>query len=163
MKGKKLLIGLLAAVVLVAVTVAPVMADTGTTDITGNVPAVLELTAPSAIALGDMSPAASPDTGSSATPGSVKCNDQDGYTVTVESNKADGKMQSPTTNTLTNALDVTTGSLSGVTVTTTPQTCVDTSAPGETSIDLSVSQVIAYTDAADTGYSITLTYTASAK
>jgi len=158
---KKILASLLAVVVLLAVMAVPVMADTDTTDITGNVPAVLELTAPSIIALGDMSPASSPATGSSSTAGSVKCNDPDGYTVSVASDKSDGKMQS-TSNTLTNALAVTTGSLSGVTVTTTAQDCVTTSAPGETSISLSVSQEIVYTDAADTGYSIQLTYTATA-
>jgi len=81
----------------------------------------------------------------------------------LELNRADGKMQSTTPNTLTNALAVTTGSLSGATVTTTSQECVNTSAPGETSITLSVSQEIVYADAADTGYSITLTYTAAAK
>jgi hypothetical protein len=162
MKGKKLLFSLFAVVVLLAVMATPVMAAE-TTEITGNVSEVLELTAPSGFSLGDMSPTSSPATGSSSTAGSVKCNDPDGYTVTVESNRADGKMQSTTPNTLTNALAVTTGSLSGATVTTTSQECVNTSAPGETSITLSVSQEIVYADAADTGYSITLTYTAAAK
>jgi len=46
MKGKKLLFSLFAVVVLLAVMATPVMAAE-TTEITGNVSEVLELTAPS--------------------------------------------------------------------------------------------------------------------
>ncbi len=134
----------------------------GDANIMGDVGATLELNAPGAILLGNMTPSGSPYSVSSATPGSVNCNDPDGCTVTVKSNRADGKMASPTPHALNSTLVVTTGSLTGVTVTTTPQSCINTSAPGVASISLSVTQAIDYNDAADSGYSIALTYTATA-
>jgi hypothetical protein len=160
MKKILAIVGVLGLMAALAVPMAALAADNGTTEVSGNVTAALELTAPANITLGAM--VIGVNTGTSATDGSVKCNNLDGYTVTVESNRADGKMVSATPNTLTNALVVTTGSLNDKIVTTTPQTCVDESSPGETSIHLDVSQTIAYTDAADTGYALTLTYTATA-
>jgi hypothetical protein len=161
MKKILAIVGVLGLMAALAVPMAALAADK-TTEVSGNVTAALELTAPANITLGAM--VIGVNTGTSATDGSVKCNSDYGYAVTVESDKTDGKMTSATPNTLTNALVVTTGSLSGVVVKDTPvQTCVDTSAPGETAIALSVSQTIVYTDAADTGYSLTLTYTATAK
>jgi hypothetical protein len=165
---KKILV-LAMALALVAALAAPLAAlaaADNTTEITADVGAAIVLTAPNpTINLGTMDPSTKfVWTGSATNAGSVSCNDHSGYSVTVVSDRADGKMVSTNAYTLGAALLVTTGSQSGVAVTSgTPLTCVDTSAPGVTAIPLSVSQTIAYTDKADTGYSITLTYTATPK
>ena len=66
------------------------------------------------------------------------------------------------TYTLGTPLSVTTGLLlTNATVTTAPQNCVITSASGITSIPLSVSQTVTFTDPSANGYSIILTYTAT--
>lgn len=166
---KKRLVAIGAALALVAVLVVPAVAMAGnTTQIGGNISAELELTAPGDINLnlGGAS-ATSMEIGANtgtATDGSVKCNDPAGYTVTVKSDKSDGKMTSGTY-TLQNALQVTTGSYGpdAVTTTTPVAAIVDTSAPGESAITLSVSQTIVYADPTASNYGLTLTYTASAK
>jgi hypothetical protein len=154
------------ALALVAALVVPMVAlaaDAGDTEISGTIGEVLELTVPAPIVLGAMTVAGSPAHGTSDPAGSVECNHSGGYTVTVQSNNHNGKMVGAATATeLGTALSVTTGSLSGVTVIDEVQTCVSKDVAGVTAIPLTVSQVIATTDPADS-YSITLTYTAAVK
>lgn len=157
---KRLITSLALAMLMVAVMVVPAMAaNPDTTDVTGDIPAILDLTPPEDIDFGNF--AIGPNTASSGTDGSIGCNDPDGYYVTVESDKADGKMVSPTPNTLTNELYMTTGLVINQIADTTVRTCVDEGGPGQVTISLSVSQDIVYADPADTGYTLTLTYTAT--
>ena len=161
MKGKKLLISLLAAVALVAVMVAPVMAATDTTEITGDVPVILELTAPSAIAFGNMDLGL--NTATSIPPdGEVKCNNPTGYTLTVEDTKATDKgRMTVAANTLTNPLLITIGDLTDSDVTEL-RTVATTDAGSADTYSLSATQIVEPTDMVATQYFITLTFTATA-
>jgi len=85
MKRKKLLISLLFVVALVVIAAVPVMAaTTDTTEITGEVVAVIDVTAPSDINLGTM--ALGDNLACSATPGTVTCNAEH-WQVTAEDEK----------------------------------------------------------------------------
>jgi len=160
-KGKKLLISLLAAVALVAVMVAPVMAATDTTEITGDVPVILELTAPSAIAFGDMDLGL--NTATSIPPdGEVKCNNPTGYTLTVEDTKTTDKGHMTVgANTLDSPLLITIGDLTDSDVTVS-RTVATTAAGSEGIYPLSATQIVKATDTVATGYTITLTLTLTA-
>lgn len=161
MKGKKLLVSLLAVIVLVAVMVTPVMAVDDTTDITGDVPVILELTAPSAIAFGDMTLGVNTDF-SLPPDGAVNSNSGTGYTLTVQDTWSPGTGHM--TNgpyTLTNPLLITIGDLEDSDVTV--QRIVATTTEGsEDFYPLSVTQMVLPTDMAAAGYTITLTFTVTA-
>ena len=176
MSKKILALGLVLA--LAAVMVIPVAvsaATSGDTTVSGEVSAVLEVTAPDAITLNSLIGASGDDTGSSSN-GSVTCTDANGYTLKINSNRADGKMASggnelngvlrvSTTLTTSTGATVTNAALSDVTVTTTSnQTVGTTSAPGvsgSNTFSVSVKQAKQSTAAAGT-YSLTLTFTVSA-
>ena len=140
----------------------------------GADPDTLEVTAPSDITLGSLY-GTGDATGTSATNGSVKCDYANGYTLTIKSSDADGKMYSGA-NKLAAPLKVTavladgtgatvtnTGNPTDAAVTTTPTTVggTDASSTGTNVITLSVSQARQTAGVAGT-YSLTLTFTATA-
>jgi hypothetical protein len=94
----------------------------------------------------------------------VVCNVPAGYSLTVASNDANGKMvDSVTSEKLSNPVLVTVGALSGATVTTTAATVVAAGVknnPTGTTITGSYSQTGAATDPAGS-FALTLTYTAT--
>jgi hypothetical protein len=180
---KKGILVLSMLVALVGVLVVPMAAlAVTTTDVGGTMPDVtLTLAAPSGITLGSLYGATGDATGASATPGTVLClMNPTGYTLKINSNKTDGKMQETGSGTLAAVLRVTPtlgdgtgatvspGSLTDVTVTTTSNQTVGTttaSSPTETgtnAITLSVKQAKQITGVPTATYSLTLTFTASA-
>ena len=178
MKKRILILGLVLALTEALVMPMAALADT---QVSGTFPsATLEVTAPTNISLGSLYGSTGDASGSAATPGTVLClMNASGYTLKVNSNKTDGKMQesgngkldavlrvTPTLVTGTGAT-VTNAGLSDVTVLDTPLQTVGTTAassPSETgtnSITLS-KQAKQITGVAGGTYSLTLTFTASA-
>lgn len=172
MKGKKLLIGLLAAVALVAVTVAPVMADTGTTEITGTVPKAIEVTAPVNFEMPSLDPGTSPE--SAAKTATVKANHA-GWQLTVKDAMAaidavskdasiEGYMWTGATTTtlvLASPLDVKGGDLMSYADLTSERTLESSGASGTTDVDdIYFQQAVGWGDEAG-DYSITVTFTAT--
>ena len=159
MKGKKLLVSLLAAVVLVAVMVTPVMAATST-EITGTVLKAIEVSAPAGFGM-SLNPTSSPTT-SPVQKATVNANHA-GWTLTVVESGGDGNM-SGTPGTLTNAMEIDGGDLPDYTALSgTPVTLEDggDSVAGTTDIDdIYFQQAVEWGDAAGS-YSITVTFTAS--
>jgi hypothetical protein len=139
-------------------------------------PETLEVTAPSPITLGSLYGATGYATGTSSTSGTVLCEGYaNGYTLKINSNKADGIMQEPGNQKLANALLVTADLVDGtgasatqviaddVTVTTGLQEVGHTTASssGTNNIALSVKQAKQITGVPGATYSLTLTFTAS--
>lgn len=125
-------------------------------------PAEYTFTAPSAVALGDMSPSATPYTDNS-TDGSLVGDNVNGYTVTGKDEKTEntGYMVIGE-NILSNKL------LIGPAADTLgpadeAQTFLDTSGLTDAAIALHVSQLVDYTDVVATGYTITITFTVTEK
>jgi hypothetical protein len=161
-KGKKLLIGLLAAVVLVAVTVAPVMADTGTTDITGTVPKAIEVTAPGDFSMPSLDPATSPITSSVQT-ATVNANHADWTLTVVEAGGTpDGKMAPTAGDPLASAMTVKGGDQATYASLASAVSLETAGATGTTDInDIYFQQAVGWGDEAG-DYSITVTFEASA-
>jgi len=175
---KKKILALVAIVVSISALVAPtavLAATTGGTDVGGDIPAdILEVTAPSAITLGDLYGTAADVEGTSATPGTVLCTYEGGHTLTLESDDAAGKLILVAENLdaalkVTAVLETGTGATATSTwtpdaaATTTPVNVGTTAAPapetgGTNSITLSVAQPPQVTGTAG-AYSITLTWT----
>ena len=180
--GKRILI-LGMALALTASLLMPMaaLADT-TTQVTGTLPsASITITAPSGITLGSLYGSTGDTTGSSATPGTVlSLMNASGYTLKINSNKTDGKMQEPGSGKLDAVLRVTptlatgTGAeatnsaLTDATILDTPLQTVGTTAassPSETgtnTISLSVKQAKQIGGVAGGSYTLTLTFTATA-
>ena len=118
-------------------------------------------TAPPAIGLGGMAPGTTA-TGSST--GSLVGDNSDGYTVTGIDAKTENKgyMVSATPNVLGAKHQISNVDADYVDADT-PKTFVDTSGPTNVTVSLYVSQVVAYTDTVDTGYTITITFTVTEK
>ena len=165
---KKYLFLALAAAALIAGALCPLPASAD--------PDTLEVTAPSNITL-DSLYGTGDATGTSATPGTVKCNSTNGYTLTINSSDADGKMFINSSTKLAAPLKVTStlekgtgadvtsgGTLTDVVVTREQQTVGGTneSSTGTNNITLSVSQARQTTGAAGATYSLILTFTATA-
>ena len=158
MKGKKLLVSLLAAVVLVAVMVTPVMAATET-EITGTVPKAIEVSAPTTFAMPSLDPASSPIESTPAKTAIVNAN-HTGWQLTVIGSSS-GKM-SGTAGTLTNAMLVKGGDETTYTSLASAVTLEGSGAAGEsqTISDISFQQAVTWGDVAG-AYSITVTFTAT--
>ena len=160
MKGKKLLVSLLAAVVLVAVMVTPVMAATGT-EITGTVPKAIEVSAPANFAMPELSPAATQPITSANQTATINAN-HTGWTLTVVDSDADGKMEASGPVYLTNAMLVKGGDETTYTSLASAVTLKSAGAAGtgQTITDISFQQTVSWGDAAG-AYSITVTFTAT--
>ena len=156
---KKLLISLALATMLVAVMATPAMAVTGTTDITGNVAGVIEVTAPVAISLGNM---ALGDNASGVKTGTIKANaawtmtakdvkvTDPGYMV-AGGNKLTSKMQiSKDDTTWLDADAVSPLTYSGT-----------ATAQGGDSFNFYAKQNVVWADPVADSYSITITFTAT--
>lgn len=160
-----------------AMPMAALAADTGTTEISGSISAVLELTAPSNITLGTAGVMAVGDNLGNSTDGNVNCNYADGYTLTVQDAMANisatakdatiaGKMWTGLTGTTLVLADPfyvgVAGYMSLTALTASPQIAKPTSAPSyNDAFTLRVSQTVANTDPAGS-YSIALLFTATA-
>jgi hypothetical protein len=172
MKKILALVTILAVVAAIAAPLAvgaDALTKSDNTEISANLGEYVVLQTPGAITISNMT-VKGPNTGIGAA-GSVSCNHYDGYNVTVTSNAADGRMVAPTSGTpsigpftLKDPLLVTTEDVKGQAVlsgSANAQEVLTTTAPGTSSISLSVSQQIYDTDTAANGYAIVLTYTAS--
>jgi hypothetical protein len=160
---RKAYLALLALLALIcAASSALAVSNTGTTSFSASVGGSISVTAtPSSLDFGAITAGA---TATKTNDIKVVCNVPAGYSLTVESNDANGKMfDSGTSQKLTNPVLVTVGALSGATVTTTAATVVAAGAknnPDGTTIAGSYSQTGADTDPAGS-FALTLTYTAA--
>ena len=163
MKKRILTLGMV--LTLVAVLVAPNAVLAVTTEVTGDVTEGYTFSAPSAIALGTMTPGTTA-TDSSTTPGSLEGNDPDGYTVTGIDEKGTntGYMVSVVSGThvLASKHQISDEDANYVDADT-AKTFVDTDTITDAPVSLYVSQAVAYTDTVATGYSITITFTVTPK
>jgi len=159
MKGKKLLVSLLAVVVLLAVTATPVIAATDT-EITGNVPKAIEVIAPAGFAMPSLDPALSPIESTTAKTATVNANHA-GWQLTVIGSSS-GKMMKSTTP-LTNAMLVKGGDQTTYTSLASAVTLESSGTVGgsQTISDITFQQAVEWSDTAG-DYSITVTFTASA-
>lgn len=159
---KKRILTLALVLALLAVLATPMAVLAQTTDVGGNVISGYTFTPPTAIAMGNLAPSATPHLDSS-TDGSLVGNNTNGYTVTGIDAKGTntGKMVSGS-NVLAAVLQIG-PSAASVGPADAAQSFVDTAAPTNTTVELHVSQVVAYTDPVATGYTITITFTVTAK
>ena len=164
MKKKILTLGMV--LTLVAVLVAPNAVLAVTTDVTGDVIEGYTFTAPSAIALGSMTPGTTAS--GSSTDGSLVGNDPDGYIVTGTDKNTEvtagymlilgeGTQAAPDyiLGSRHEISDIDAGYVSADTV----KQFVNTFGPTDVTVSLYVHQYVAYTDTAATGYTITITFT----
>ena len=154
---KKRILTLGVVLVLAAVLAVPgaVFATDGSAAVTGNVVEGYTFTPPSAIALGTMTPG-TPATGDSS--GWLEGNNALGYKVTgvdekgtdtgymVSGGRLQNKLNMGDTGAVPNNADVVTTFLTTSTIT-------------NEAVPFYVSQLVAYTDAVATGYTITITFT----
>lgn len=158
---KKILASLLAVVVLLAVMVTPVMADTGSTEITGTVEEAVEVSAPAAFGLGVLTVGGTTESGEKTV--TVDANHA-GWTLEVHEADGEGKM-STNGDVLTNEMQVKGGDITSYTNlggNAAKVTLEDSGAKGTSqTISVYFSQAVTWGDVAGT-YSITLTFTATA-
>jgi len=150
----------LLALICAASSALAVVSNTGTTSFSASVGGSISVTAtPSSLDFGAITAGA---TATKTNDIKVVCNVPAGYSLTVASNDADGKMFEGTVK-LTNPVKVTVGALTSATVTTTAATVVADGSknnPDGTTITGSYSQTGANTDPAGS-FALTLTYTAA--
>lgn len=163
MKGKKLLFSLLVAIALVGVMGAPVMA--ADTQITGIVPAIMELTAPTSFDMPSLDPESTQPVTSTAQTATIKSNQVWQLTVVDSDVSPDGKMALTVTpfTPLTNAMTVTGGDITSAQTLDTARTLEDSGTQGaaQTISDIKFYQTVAWTDEPGE-YAITVTFTLSA-
>lgn len=151
-------------VVLVLATVLAVpnaVLATNTTDVTGDVVEGYTFTAPSPIGFGNMDPSATPSTGNST--GWLEGNNANGYTVTgVDAKDTNTGYMVSGSNVLTNMLQMgPDASVANTAATVT--TFLTTDDITDETVPFYVSQTVEFTDPIATGYSITITFTVTAK
>ena len=153
MKRTVILLSLIFALAIaLSVSIPTLAASSDNTTVSGNLGAKIEVTAPSAISL-TLDPNASPATGTSATPGSVKSNRA--WTVTVTGDETTMYSQAAPTTKLAAPFQVNLGS--GLVDISTAPTCTGAKTSG-TSITLSVSQAVSWLDDPASDYQIVLTF-----
>lgn len=157
MKKKILVLASVLALLSAMIFPGDVMAA-NTTDVTGSVTSGYSFSAPSAVALGAMSPSVTPHKANSSD-GSLVGNNAAGYTVTGidEKGTSTGFMVSGA-NVLGNKLQISYEDANYVDADTN-KNFLDTTGPTNATVSLYVSQMVTYTDPVATGYSITITFT----
>jgi len=168
MKKKILTLGMV--LVLLMVLVAPgAVLGANTTEVTGTVTQDYTFTAPSPVGLGSMAPSATPYKNDSQD-GSLQGNDPDGYTVTGTDQNTEvtagymlivgGGTQAAPDYILTNKLQISNEDANYINADTV-KTFLTTSDITDATVKLFVSQLVDYDDPVATGYTITITFTAT--
>jgi len=166
---KKKILALASVLALVTVLAVPTAALGDTTDITGNSPETVEVTAPDGFAMPSLVPTTTVNTeaySGANTTATVHAN-CDNWTLTASGSDS-GKMKSTTTaTTLAAAMKIKGGDVgayatlaSAQNLETGADSAADSTGAGTVITDIYFQQALAWTDAAD-DYSITITFTAA--